>query len=121
MSFYLFIAAAVVCLASVYVHGVWGRRMYRGFISKADLPVRETSVSMVSWDVFTVMLAVSGLTLICVAYNDALIAMAYPIMLMHFGGAGVFLLLAARGYKELMRLPGCYLMGATGLLILLAL
>lgn len=121
MSFYLFIAAAVMCLASVYVHGVWGRRLYSGFISKSGLPVREMSVSMVSWDVFTVMLAISGLTLICVAYNDALRAMAYPIMLMHFGGAGVFLLLSARGHKELMGLPGCYLMGTTGLLILLAL
>ena len=121
MSFYLFLAAAAVCLASVYIHGVWGRRLYGGFIKKADLPVREASISMVSWDVFTVMLAVSGLTLICVALNDDLAVMAYPIMLMQLGGAGVFLLLAARGHEELMRLPGCYLMGATGLLILLAL
>lgn len=120
MSYYLFLAAAAICLLSVYVHGVWGRRMYSGFISKSELPVREKSVSMVSWDVFTVMLAVSGLTLVCVALNADLVAMAYPIMLMHFGGAGIFLLLAARGYQQLLRLPGCYLMGSTGLLILLA-
>lgn len=121
MSFYLFLAAAAICFVSVYVHGVWGRRLHLGYIKAADLPVRNASISAVSWDVFTVMLAVSGATLVCVAYNEALVAMAYPIMLMHFGGAGVFVLLSARGYGELMSLPGCYLMGTTGLLIALAL
>ena len=121
MSFYLFLTAAVICLASVFVHGVWGRRIHLAHIQAADLPVRNASVSAVSWDVFTVMLAVSGATLVCVAYNDALVAMAYPIMVMHLGGAGVFMFLAARGYKELMSLPGCYLMGITGVLIALAL
>ena len=121
MSYYLFIAAAVVCLVSVYVHGVWGRRLYSGFIGNSNLPAREKAVSLVSWDVFTVMLAVSGLTLICVALNPDMTLMAYPIMLMHLGGAGVFLFLILSGHKALIRLPGAFLMGGTGVLILLAL
>jgi energy-converting hydrogenase Eha subunit E len=121
MSFYLFWAAAVVCLVSVYVHGVWGRKMHSDAINASEMPTLTSSVAMVAWDVFTVMLAVSGATLIFVAYNERLSVMAYPIMLMHLGGAVVFVVLAARGHKELMGLPGCYLMGATGLLIWLAL
>ena len=121
MSFYFFIAAAAVCIASVYVHGVWGRRLHSTAIAASDLPELTASVAMVAWDVFTVMLAVSGLTLLCAAYNAEAVWMAYPIMLMHLGGAGVFLFLIFRGHKLLARLPGCYLMGTTGILIYLAL
>ena len=121
MSYYLFIAAAAVCFISVFIHGVWGRRMHDTAIKASNLPQLTASVAMVAWDVFTVMLLVSGLTLLCVALNDEAIWMAYPIMLMHLGGAGVFILLIAMGHKELLRLPGAVLMGATGLLILGAL
>ena len=121
MSYYLFIAAAVVCLVSVYVHGVWGRRLYSGFISDSNLPAREKAVSFVSWDVFTVMLAVSGAALFYVAYHPSMLAMVYPIMAMHLGGAGVVLFLIISGHKTLIRLPGAFLMGGTGALILLAL
>ena len=121
MSFYLFWAAAIICFFSVYVHGVWGRRLHSDAIGASDLPSLTSSVAMVAWDVFTVMLAVSGLTLLCAAYNDEAVWMVYPIMLMHLGGAGVFVLLMAMGYKELVRLPGAYLMGSIGVLILLAL
>lgn len=121
MSFYLFIAAAVICLLSVYVHGVWGRRLYSGFIGVSNLPDREKAVSLVSWDVFTVMLAVSGIALAYVAYNPSALPMVYPIMAMHLGGAAVFGLLIANGHRALLRLPGAFLMGSTGLLILLAL
>lgn len=121
MSHYLFLAAAFACLLSVYVHGVWGRRLYKGFISKSDLPTREKAVSMVSWDVFTVMLAVSGLTLICVAANHDMALMAYPLMLIQLGGAAAFIYLIMTGHKTLTRMPGAFLMGSTGVLILLGL
>ena len=121
MSFYLLWAGALVCFASVYVHGVWGRRLYTGFISDSNLPVREKAVSYVSWDVFTVMLAVSGMALAYVAHHPSMLAIVYPIMAMHLGGAGVFLFLILSGHKALIRLPGAFLMGGTGMLILLAL
>ena len=121
MSFYLLWAAALVCFASVYVHGVWGRQLYTGFIGNSNLPEREKAVSYVSWDVFTVMLAVSGVALVYVAYNPSALLMVYPIMAMHLGGAAVFGLLIARGHRALLRLPGAFLMGGTGVLILLAL
>ncbi|NBR50336.1 MAG: hypothetical protein EBT87_01080 [Alphaproteobacteria bacterium] len=121
MSYYFLMAAGAVCIASVYVHGVWGRRLYTGFISDSNLPVREKAVSLVSWDVFTVMLAVSGAALFYVAYHPSMLAMVYPIMAMHLGGAGVFLFLILSGHKALIRLPGAFLMGGTGVLILLAL
>ena len=121
MSYYFLMAAGAVCIASVYVHGVWGRRLYTGFISDSNLPVREKAVSLVSWDVFTVMLAVRGVALVYVVYNPSALIIVYPIMAMHLGGAGVFVLLIARGHRALMRLPGAFLMAGTGLLILLAL
>lgn len=120
MSFYLFLMAAAVCVLSAWVHGVWGRRIYLGFIKQTNLPPREKAISAVSWDVFTVMLLVSGGSLAFVAFNAQAIWMAYPIMIMHFMGAGIFFALMAKGHKELVALPGAYLMSAVGLLTLLA-
>ena len=77
MSYYLFIAAAAA-LVSVYVHGVWGRRLYSGFIG--NFAGTRKAVSLASWDVFTVM-AVSGADMRRV--NPDMKLMAYPIMLMH--------------------------------------
>ena len=121
MSFYLFLAAAIICLLSVYVHGVWGRGLYAGFIKDSNLPDREKGVSLVSWDVFTVMLAVSGLVLIYVAFNPETLLMVYPIMLMQLGGAVVFFYLTFSQHKSLSRLPGGVLMGSTGGLVWLGL
>jgi hypothetical protein len=121
MSFYFLWAAAVVCLASVYIHGVWGRRMHDTAIRASDLPEMTASVAMVAWDVFTVMLAVSGAALLYVAYNPSALVMVYPIMAMHLGGAAVFGLLIVSGHRTLIRLPGAFLMGGTGVLIWLAL
>lgn len=121
MSFYLFWVAAVVCLVSVYIHGVWGRAMHATAIKASDLPELTASVAMAAWDVFTVMLLVSGLSLLYVAYNPDAVWMAYPIMAMHLGGAGVFGVLIISGHGVLLRLPGAYLMGSTGLVTALAL
>ncbi len=121
MSFYLFLAAAALSLFGAAFHGILGRRIYLGAIRAADLPPRTVSLSAVSWDMFTVWLVVGGLTLLCVAFNDEAIWMAYPIMMMNMVGAAVFFLLMLLGHKELVRLPGAYLLAATGGLIYLAL
>ena len=120
MSHYLFMTAAAVCFLSVGVHGIWGRRIYLGLIAETNLPAREKSISAASWDVFSTMLLVSGLSLVYVALNPQDIAMAYPIIAIHLMGAGVLFRLIARGHKELVALPGAYLMGSIGLLTLWA-
>jgi hypothetical protein len=91
MSYYLFMTAAAICFLSVGVHGIWGRRIYLRLIAQTNLPAREKSISAVSWDVFSIMLLVSGLSLVYVALNPQDIAMAYPIIVIHLMGAGRFL------------------------------
>ena len=120
MSYYLFMTAAAICFLSVGVHGIWGRRIYLRLIAQTNLPAREKSISAVSWDVFSIMLLVSGLSLVYVALNPQDIAMAYPIIAIHLMGAGVLFRLIARGHKELVALPGAYLMASIGLLTLWA-
>lgn len=120
MSYYLFMTAAAICFLSVAVHGIWGRRIYLGLIADTNLPAREKSISAVSWDVFSVMLLVSGLSLVFVALNPQAIWIAYPIVAMHLMGAGVFIRLMMKGHKELAALPGAYLLLAIGLFSLCA-
>ena len=120
MSYYLFMTAAAICFLSVAVHGIWGRRIYLGLIADTNLPAREKSISAVSWDVFSVMLLVSGLSLVFVALNPQAIWMAYPIVAMHLMGAAVLIRLMMKGHKELAALPGAYLLLAIGLFSLCA-
>lgn len=91
-----------------------------GFIAKTNLPYREKTISAVSWDIVTIMLLVSVGSLGFVAFNDHAIWMAYPIMLMNLMGATVFFAMIAMGRKELIALPGTYLMSAIGVLTLFA-
>lgn len=121
MSQVFFIAAALGCFLGGGFHGVVGRRIYLANIRAAALPARTVSLSTVAWDTFTVMLAVSGLTLLCVAFNPMALWMAYPIMLMLGLGAAIFALLAVAGHKDLIRLPGGYLQAVIALLIFLGL
>lgn len=121
MSFYLFMGAVMTAAVGAGFHGILGRRLYLAAIRAANLPPRTVSLSTVSWDMFTVWLVVSGLTILCVAFNDEAIWMAYPIMLMNLVGAAVFFLLMLVGHKDLVRLPGAYLLAVTGGLIYLAL
>jgi len=120
MSFYLFLFAAAICFLSAGVHGIWGRGVYLGFIAKTNLPSREKTISAVSWDIVTIMLLVSGGSLGFVAFNAHAIWMAYPIMLINLMGATVFFAMIAMGRKELIALPGAYLMSAIGVLTLFA-
>jgi hypothetical protein len=120
MSFYLFLIAAAICFLSAGVHGIWGRGIYLGFIEQTNLPTREKTISAVTWDIFTIMLLVSGGSLGFVAFNTHAIWMAYPIMLINLMGAGVFFAMIATGRKELIALPGAYLMTSIGVLTLFA-
>ena len=121
MAFWLFIAAAAVAFLGAFFHGVYGRRLYLGEIRKAGLPETTVTLSTVSWDMFTIMLVVSGATLAYAAFIPGAALTVQPVLAMNALGAALFIGLGLSGHKLLIRLPGAYLMGATAMLGFLAL
>ena len=112
----LLMAAAAVALAGALFHGYVGGKIYMGHINTSDLMPLTQSLSLVSWQMFTVLLSVSGGTLICVAMKPDLALLSYPILLANALGAALFLLLGVRGHGRLLKLPRLYLMSMTALL-----
>ena len=108
--------AAVIALAGAVFHGYVGGKIYLGHIQASDLMPLTQSLSVVSWQMFTVLLLVSGATLVCVAMKPTLALLAYPVLVANALGALLFLLLGAMGHGRLLKLPGMYLMGLTALL-----
>ena len=112
----LVIAAGIIALAGALFHGVVGGKIYMGHIKASELLPLTQSLSLVSWQMFTVFLVVSGATLICVAMKPDLALLAYPVLIGNALGAALFSLLGVMGHARLLRLPGMYLMGFTALL-----
>jgi len=109
-------AAALIALAGAVFHGVVGGIIYMGHIKASELMPLTQSLSLVSWQMFTVFLVVSGATLLCVAMKPDLALLAYPVLVGNVLGAALFLLLSVTGHASLLKLPGMYLMGLTALL-----
>lgn len=109
-------AAGIIALAGALFHGVVGGRIYMGHIKVSELLPLTQSLSLVSWQMFTVFLVVSGATLICVAMEPDLALLAYPVLVGNALGAALFSLLGVMGHARLLKLPGMYLMGLTALL-----
>jgi hypothetical protein len=116
MEAYLVTAAALIALAGALFHGVVGGRIYMGHIKASELMPLTQSLSLVSWQMFTVFLVVSGATLLCVAMKPNLALLAYPLLVGNALGAALFLLLGVTGHARLLKLPGMYLMALTALL-----
>ena len=116
MEFGLLVGAALLSLMGALFHGVAGHRLYMGNINASDLESLAKILSLVSWHTFTIMLLVGAGTLACVAYNPAMKLMAYPIILTYEAGAVMFLALGLGGHRQLLTLPGLYLMGGTAML-----
>ena len=116
MGFSLLTAASLVALAGALFHGVVGGKIYMGHIKASELMPLTQSLSLVSWQMFTVFLVVSGVTLLCVALKPDLALLASPILVGNALGAALFLLLGVTGHASLLKLPGMYLMGLTALL-----
>ena len=112
----LLTAAALVALAGALFHGLVGGKIYVGHIKASELMPLTQSLSLVSWQMFTVFLVVSGATLLCVAMKPALALLAYPVLVGNALGAALFALLGVMGHARLLRLPGMYLMGLTAVL-----
>ena len=108
--------AAFIALAGAVFHGYVGGKIYLGHIKASDLMPLTQSLSVVSWQMFTVLLLVSGATLLCVAMKPTLALLAYPVLVANALGALLFLLLGAMGHGRLLKLPGMYLMGLTAVL-----
>ena len=109
-------AAGIIALAGALFHGVVGGKIYMGHIKASELLPLTQSLSLVSWQMFTVFLVVSGATLICVAMKPDLSLLAYSVLVVNALGAAIFSLLGVMGHARLLKLPGMYLMGLTALL-----
>ena len=109
-------AAGIIALAGALFHGLVGGKIYMGHIKASELLPLTQSLSLVSWQMFTVFLVVSGATLICVAMKPDLALLAYPVLVGNALGAALFSLLGVMGHARLLKLPGIYLMGLTALL-----
>ena len=109
-------AAGIIALAGALFHGVVGGKINMGHITASELLPLTQSLSLVSWQMFTVFLVVSGATMICVAMKPDLALLAYPVLVGNALGAALFSLLGVMGHARLLKLPGMYLMGLTALL-----
>ena len=109
-------AAGIIALTGALFHGVVGGKIYMCHIKASELLPLTQSLSLVSWQMFTVFLVVSGATLICVAMKPDLASIAYPVLVGNALGAALFSLLGVMGHARLLKLPGMYLMGLTALL-----
>ena len=116
MGFSLLTAASLVALAGALFHGVVGGKIYMGHIKASELMPLTQSLSLVSWQMFTIFLVVSSATLLYVAMKPDLALVAYPVLVGNALGAALFLLLSVMGHARLLKLPGMYLMGLTALM-----
>ena len=120
MAFWYLSAAALIAAVGAVIHGYVGGRIYLGPINDSDLEGLTKSLSVISWQFFTIWLAVSAGVLVCVSLDANLGLMAYPIILVNALCALLFVCLGFAGHGQLLRLPGAYVTGATALLALLA-
>ena len=116
MQFTLLMVAAAIAMVGAIFHGYVGGRLYMKNIRESQLASLTQSLSLVSWQMFTVLLLVSAITFIVVAWQPHLALMAVPLMGANALGACLFLVLSLIGHSALIKLPGLYLMGLTALL-----
>ena len=112
---YLNIAAFIAVVGAVF-RGYVGGRIYLGHIYGSELEDLTKSLSVVSWQVFTIWLGVSAGVLVCVSLDASLGLMAYPSIAVNALCALLFVYLGVTGHGQLLKLPGAYLTGATACL-----
>ena len=113
MHFTLLTVAAVIALIGAIFHGFVGGRLYMKNIRESQLASLTQSLSLVSWQMFTVLLLVSAITFFVVARQPHLALMAVPLVWANAMGALLFLVLSLMGHSALIKLPGLYLMSFT--------
>ena len=116
MQFTLLMVAAAIAMLGAIFHGYVGGRLYMKNIRESQVAPLTQSLSLVSWQMFTVLLLVSAITFMVVAWQPHLGLMAVPVICANAAGACLFLVLSLMGHSALIKLPGLYLMGLTALL-----
>ena len=116
MAFWFLLGGALLSLAGMVFHGAIGGRIYLENIQKSDMTELMKSLSLVSWHVFTIFLFVSAVALTAIAFDPAWRAAAYPVIGVNLLGAALFVGLGLGRHRQLLRMPGAYLMGGTVLL-----
>lgn len=113
LAFWLLMTAAALSLFGAFFHGVFGGRMYMDNINRTDLEPLSKSLSLVSWHVFTIFLLVGGISFLLVGFGLLSSIALYPVIAINLLGALLFIFLGLSGHKELMKMPGAFLMAAT--------
>ena len=116
MQFTLLMVAAAIAMVGAIFHGYVGGRLYMKNIRESQLASLTQSLSLVSWQMFTVLLLVSAITFIVVAWQPHLALMAVPLMGANALGTCLFLVLSLMGHSALIKLPVLDWMGLTALL-----
>ena len=81
MATILVVEAAFIALGGATFHGYFGSKIYMDNVRGSNLLPRTQSLSLVSWQMFTGFLLVSGSTLLMVAVVPELALMSNPILL----------------------------------------
>ena len=113
MAFWYLNIAAFIAAVGAVSHGYLGGRIYLCHINGSDLEDLTKSLSVVSWQVFTIWLAMSAGVLVCISLDASLGLMTYPIVAVNAFCALLFVYLGVTGHEQLLKLPGAYLTGAT--------
>jgi hypothetical protein len=115
MDYWFLMISALISFLSVLIHGIIGTGMYMGNINKSDLEPLTKSLSLVSWNVYTIFLFIGGVTFTYIAYNPEFSIAAYPIIFINILGAALFILLGLGKHRVLLKMPGALLMATTAL------
>lgn len=113
MDFWFLIVGALLSFIGMLFHGIVGHQKYIGNINNSELESLSKSLSLVSWHMFTILLFVSTVSLVYVAYSPTTYFILYPVISINILGSFLFILLGALGHKRLLTLPGAYLTGFT--------
>ena len=113
LGFWLLMAATALSLFGAFFHGVIGGRMYMDNINRTDLEPLGKSLSLVSWHVFTIFLLVGAMSFLLVGFGLVSPIALYPVIVINTLGALLFIFLGFDGHKELMKMPGAFLMATT--------
>jgi hypothetical protein len=111
MQFTLLMVAAAIAMVGAIFHGYVGGRLYMKNIRESQLAPLTQSLSLVSWQMFTVFLLVSAIT-----FRGGRLAASPRVDgratdWANAAGACLFLVLSLMGHSALIKLPGLYLMG----------
>jgi hypothetical protein len=115
LGFWLLMVAAALSLLGAFFHGVVGGRVYMDNINRTDLEPLGKSLSLVSWHVFTIFLFVGAVSFLLAGFGLLSSIALYPVIVINILGALLFIFLGFAGHKELMKMPGAFLMATTGL------